>query len=315
MTIGISMIVRDAEHTIERALQSCTFASQIVVVDTGSKDATPHKVLRYGAELHFLTWRDDFSFARNYALGFMRTNWIVQLDADEYIENPEQWTKSIASIHDTHTIAGGRIQLGNVLESGESRHHHSYTRLFRNNRDFYYEGSIHEQIAPSIEKAGFVIETLPLSIIHIGYQENNQQKYERNARIIDAELVGNPNDPFLLYHAGNTAFALHNYTKAHEHYVKVHQSTQLSEEQQDIIRMRLAQIAIAQSDYAAAKQYMQNPSAYSEIEGLRQYLLGSVFAIEGHYADAIASLHNSRISSMVNRKNVAEFIQQLRTLI
>ncbi len=315
MTVGVSMIVRDAEHTIERALQSCTFASQIVVVDTGSKDTTPHKVLRYGAELHFLTWRDDFSFSRNYALAPMRTDWILQLDADEYIENPEQWMESIATIHDTHNIGGVRIQLCNVLESGESRHLHSYTRLFRNNRKFYYEGSIHEQITPSIEKSGFRVMSLPLTIIHTGYQEHNQQKYERNSRIIDAQLAEKPDDPFLLYHAGNTAFALHSYTKAREYFMKVHQSRQLSEEQQDMIRIRLAQIAIALSDYATAKHYIQNSSAYSEIEGLRHYLLGSVSAIEGHYTEAIAHLQYSLSSSMVNSKNVTDFIQQLHTLV
>lgn len=314
MTIGICMIVRDAASTLRRALRSCTFASQIVVVDTGSIDNTPSIALQCGAELHFLPWRDNFSFARNYALRLMRTSWVLQLDADEYIEQPDIWEQFINTIHEQQEIGGARIILCNSLESGKTEHHHTYTRLFRRHHAFHYEGAIHEQIAPSIEKEGLLITELPLRIVHTGYEEINQKKYERNAAILASELLEKPDDPFLQYHAGNTAFALNDYARAREHFLKAYQTSELSDQQHDRIRMRLAQIAIAQSEYAVAHSYVQESSADTDIEGLRYYLLASLFAIEGKYREAHDAFHRSVSSPLVNSQTVAEFIEQLSTL-
>ena len=78
------MIVKDEARMIERCLESArAVADQLVVVDTGSSDATPQLATRAGAEVYHHPWRGDFSEARNHSLSYARGAWVLILDGDE----------------------------------------------------------------------------------------------------------------------------------------------------------------------------------------------------------------------------------------
>lgn len=311
-TVGLSMIVRNASTIIHNALTSCEeLMKQIVVVDTGSEDKTASLCTRFGAETHFLFWDDDFSFARNHALSFMRTDWILQLDADETIDNPKEWFKFIRSVHKQDSLGGIRIRIYNELEDRETVSNHIYTRLFRRHTAFAYKGAIHEQIAPSIIDAGFEITDSDLKIIHSGYSSKNEEKESRNRRILEKELLKSPDDPFLLYHTANTLFAQSDYAKAHEYFERVYHDSSLSMEQQENARLRLAQIAISEAKYSEAEYYLNVECSNHDTEGFRHYLLGSVAAIKGQYDNAVKYFNKSLISDMVNRSMVEHFIHQI----
>ena len=83
-TISLCMIVRDEEANLARCLESaCGFVNEIIVVDTGSRDATPTIAKRYGARICHLPWQEDFSQARNESLKQAIGEWVLVLDADE----------------------------------------------------------------------------------------------------------------------------------------------------------------------------------------------------------------------------------------
>jgi glycosyltransferase involved in cell wall biosynthesis len=99
ISIGAAIIVKNAAETISTAIKSILpLCRQIVVVDTGSTDKTPSICSKLGAEVYFHKWKDDFSEARNVALDFMRTDWIIAIDADEELiisgNNPNHLTPS-----------------------------------------------------------------------------------------------------------------------------------------------------------------------------------------------------------------------------
>lgn len=84
--IGISlcMIVKDKEAVIERCLQTIRpLVDEIVVVDTGSADATKHLAGRYTDQVYDFQWIDDFSAARNFSFSFATKEYILWLDADD----------------------------------------------------------------------------------------------------------------------------------------------------------------------------------------------------------------------------------------
>ncbi len=67
-TISLCMIVRNEEKVLARCLESVRgCVDEIVIVDTGSSDATKEIAARYTDRIYDFEWIDDFSAARNYA--------------------------------------------------------------------------------------------------------------------------------------------------------------------------------------------------------------------------------------------------------
>jgi glycosyltransferase involved in cell wall biosynthesis len=87
MTISLSMIVKNEEGTLGHCLQSVQgLVDEMIVVDTGSTDATIEIARRHGASVFSFPWGNDFAAARNESLRHCTCNWILILDADEAID-------------------------------------------------------------------------------------------------------------------------------------------------------------------------------------------------------------------------------------
>ena len=77
------MIARNEEALLGVCLESVRgLVDEIVLVDTGSTDATP-ELARLAGDVVSVPWSDDFSAPRNEALAHAQGDWILQLDADE----------------------------------------------------------------------------------------------------------------------------------------------------------------------------------------------------------------------------------------
>ena len=67
-SISLCMIVKNEERNLPRCLDSVQdLVDEIVIVDTGSSDATRAAALRYTHRVYDFTWRDDFAAARNFS--------------------------------------------------------------------------------------------------------------------------------------------------------------------------------------------------------------------------------------------------------
>jgi glycosyltransferase involved in cell wall biosynthesis len=85
--LALVMIARDEASDIARALESARpHVERMIVLDTGSVDATPEIAARLGAEVERFSWCDDFAAARNASLALSDAAWNLVLDADEWIE-------------------------------------------------------------------------------------------------------------------------------------------------------------------------------------------------------------------------------------
>ena len=74
---SLAMIVRDAEQDIGNVLDdAAVFCDELVVVDTGSVDATKKVAAEHGASVYDFEWIDDFSAARNASFDFCGGRWI-----------------------------------------------------------------------------------------------------------------------------------------------------------------------------------------------------------------------------------------------
>lgn len=87
MTISVCMIVKNEEKRLSACLDSLVpIADEIIVVDTGSVDATKEIAARYTDKIYDFPWIDDFAAARNFAFSKATMEYIYTADADEVID-------------------------------------------------------------------------------------------------------------------------------------------------------------------------------------------------------------------------------------
>jgi tetratricopeptide (TPR) repeat protein len=77
-----------------------------------------------------------------------------------------------------------------------------------------FEGRIHEQIAPSIRRAGGRIERSAVTIVHEGYAVLDAGKIQRNRALLELALADDPHDAFALLNLGLTEQAQGNWVRA-----------------------------------------------------------------------------------------------------
>jgi glycosyltransferase involved in cell wall biosynthesis len=80
------MIVKDEKSNLDRLLATCHHVfDEIIIVDTGSKDRTKDIAEKYKARIFDFEWVDDFAKARNFAFHQATGQFLMWLDADDYI--------------------------------------------------------------------------------------------------------------------------------------------------------------------------------------------------------------------------------------
>src|SRR5256885_7264334 len=119
-TIGLSMIVRDAAEWLPACLASAqAIASEIVVADTGSTDATVSIAESFGARVISILWNNDFAEARNLCLAEMKSDWVLSLDADEILDSSS--ASPFLSLMASTQAAGFQVAIRNYVLSLDDR--------------------------------------------------------------------------------------------------------------------------------------------------------------------------------------------------
>jgi glycosyltransferase involved in cell wall biosynthesis len=83
-TIGIAVITKNEVDRIGRLLKSVEFADEILVVDSGSTDGTQDLCRKMGAKVVYNEW-PGFGPQKQLAMDRIRSEWILNLDADEEV--------------------------------------------------------------------------------------------------------------------------------------------------------------------------------------------------------------------------------------
>ncbi|MBM3836639.1 MAG: glycosyltransferase [Verrucomicrobia bacterium] len=204
--LSVCLIAKDEEDNIGRCLASVEpIASQIVVVDTGSKDRTVEIARQHGAEIYRFDWNDNFADARNAGHEHARGDWVLILDADEELpkESHEKLSRDMAATN----VLGYRIPICNIHEAADSVTY--VPRLFRNAPALFFVGRVHEQIYASViaRKAEWGMDATmgTATIMHYGYDPGlvkRKQKIQRNLRLMERAVQELPNEAALLMNYG-----------------------------------------------------------------------------------------------------------------
>src|SRR5262245_27649444 len=87
--LSLIVITRNAESHIARCLKSVPFASDIVVLDSGSEDRTLEIAKGLGARVFNEEWR-GFGRQKRRATELAIHSWVLSLDADEALSEDAQ---------------------------------------------------------------------------------------------------------------------------------------------------------------------------------------------------------------------------------
>jgi hypothetical protein len=188
--LSLAMIVKNEARCLVRCLRSVTkIVDEIVIVDTGSTDSTVRIAQEFNATVAHFDWADDFSAARNYALGKTTGDWILVLDADEFVT--EALALEIRKLVQGSPAIGRLKIVSDFRRNGQCQRSQSFvSRLFP--RGARFAGRIHEQIVSSLPRVNLQGE-----LSHDGYLETN--KSDRNVKLLLAELEREPDSAYLLF--------------------------------------------------------------------------------------------------------------------
>lgn len=214
------MIVRDEAANLPRCLASVrALVDEMVVVDTGSTDATCELALAAGARVHQIPWRDDFAAARNASLDLCRGRWILVLDADETLAPASAaalrawvlvhdgeaapvaltvdtrnylpagvWRRGWRQVPepDLHGLPGGPPGPGFVTSSK--------VRLFPRDARIRFRGCLHETVEASLAEAGIAVQTTDVPVHHFGSLRHDPAKQLRYRQLAGRKVREAPDD-------------------------------------------------------------------------------------------------------------------------
>lgn len=199
--LSLCMIVRDEIDCLQRCIDSVKdTVDEIVIVDTGSTDGTLEMAKRYASKLEQIAWRDDFSYARNASIELATGDWILQLDADEYLRE-ESCPELLQAIRKLDMLAYN-LAVRNHFEEGRCEIFYP-ARLFRRMPSVRYTGKIHEQVTPALleimkSDPRWRTDTLETVVIeHLGYMQQSKEsknKKSRNISLLTRALADDPTD-------------------------------------------------------------------------------------------------------------------------
>jgi glycosyltransferase involved in cell wall biosynthesis len=212
LTLSLCMIVKDEEAMLGRCLQAVRDAvDEIVVVDTGSGDATVQIAESFGARVLHHAWDGDFSAARNASFAAATGDWVMYLDADEVLIADDvqrlraltgrTWREAFYLVETNHT---GDLEDGTAIT-------HDALRVFRNRAEYRFEGRIHEQIAHHLP--AYLPERLERTTVrveHYGYLgavRGAKDKVNRNLELLERQVAEGADSPFLQFNLGSEHLA------------------------------------------------------------------------------------------------------------
>jgi glycosyltransferase involved in cell wall biosynthesis len=215
MTVSVALIVKNEQRTLSRCLDSFHSAvDEIVVVDTGSDDATKDVAGRYTDRVYDFPWGQDFGAARQFALERTSGDWVAWVDADDVVLGAERIRAMLSTASDDTGVFSWPYVVDRD-EQGNSRCEYWRERCVRNDGSFHWSGRIHEVLVS--QRAWQEVRTAEIVVEHRPELSRGEEKLRRNLNILEAEYAQNPDSPSLrlLFYlgrayasAGETARAL-----------------------------------------------------------------------------------------------------------
>jgi len=149
MRLSVVVITKDEEAVIERCLRSVCFADELIVLDSGSSDRTVQICRELGAQVHITPDWPGFGPQKNRALDLATGDWVLSIDADEWVSPAlaQEIQRAIAAPGGASAFEIPRLS----SFCGRYMRHSGWwpdrvIRLFRRGATRFSEAAVHERV-------------------------------------------------------------------------------------------------------------------------------------------------------------------------
>jgi glycosyltransferase involved in cell wall biosynthesis len=147
MTVSVVVITKNEEANIERCLASVSWADEIVVVDSGSTDRTVELARRFTPHAYVEAWQ-GFGRQKNLALARASGDWVLSIDADEWVS--EALREALRSAAHERSHVAFRMPRSSSFCGHFMRHSGWWpdhvTRFFRRGKARFSDDLVHERL-------------------------------------------------------------------------------------------------------------------------------------------------------------------------
>lgn len=205
ITLGLSIIVKDEEHVIERMLKTVyPILDYYTIVDTGSTDKTKEVIKKFfddkGIPGQILDRPfDNFENSRNYAMQQAKkhTDYCIWIDADEEMV--------IDKSFDKNGLDKDLYMITTYINSMK------YTRneLWNNKKDFRWYGPVHEFIVPDTKDklTSDILQGITINVHMDGGSWINgdvHNKYKKHATLLEDYINTQNRDPRWVFYTAQS---------------------------------------------------------------------------------------------------------------
>lgn len=288
--ISLCIITKNEEANLERCL-SCIkdYPFEIIITDTGSTDHTVDVARKYTDKIYHFDWINDFAAARNFSISKASNDWILVLDADEFVYELD--LNEIYRLIEQHPAGIGRL-LRSSEDIAQTTSVDRVERLFNRNV-YHYERPIHEQVLPIDKATPLYTYPIPLAAEHSGYlgtREDVNRKAMRNLEILLASEKDYP-DAYTYYQIGQSYYIMGNWKKACAYFEKA-LSFPLNPEA-EYVRVMVVNYGYSllhEQRLADAVKFFEEYYPYFETYADYIFLVGYIYMKTGNYMKSALNL-------------------------
>ncbi len=291
ITISVCMIVKNEERVLARCLDSLRgLADEIIIVDTGSTDATKQIAAGYTDKIYDFEWIHDFSAARNFSFSKAVMDYIYVADADEVIDEENRQLFLLLKQGLLPEIEIVQMKYANQLAHNTTYNFDMEYRpkLYKRLRTFYWVEPVHENVnlTPVVYDSDIVIHHMP---------ESNHAKRDFGTfqRAIAREGKLSPKLYAMyareLYIAGEAA----DFEEAYEYFSGFAEQEECSERERKIYECILARCCRLYGDFPAFMKFCLHNIADGKASAEVCYELGEYYKELGDYKEAVIWFYNA----------------------
>lgn len=189
--LTVAMIVKNEEQFIEKVIKNTQpIADEIVITDTGSTDKTIDIIKKFKVRLFHYKWNTNESGARNFTLDKCRTDWMLCIDADEFVDIGDyQNIRKLISSNNRYIAyrvllrhyLDSRVNLRNLYQVDWSGSYIllSAVRIFKNKEGIFYSRPIYPSVNESLRGRSDKVGNSNIIFHHLDIARNKQKKIEK----------------------------------------------------------------------------------------------------------------------------------------
>jgi glycosyltransferase involved in cell wall biosynthesis len=179
VSLSVIVIAKNEATVIRRCLESVAWADEIIVLDSGSTDATVEICRECKARVEATTDWPGFGVQKNRVLALATSDWVLSIDADEWVTEGLRAEIQAAIARPGAPSAFRMPRLSSYC--GRFMRHSGWwpghvTRLFRRGQAHFSDNLVHERLI--VDSA---VGTLRAPLMHESYRNLEQVLAKVNA--------------------------------------------------------------------------------------------------------------------------------------